>query len=771
MHGIDFIQDFALILLVAGALGWICHRLGLSVLVGYLTAGMLVGPFSGPFALVTNVVRVETLAQVGLVFLMFSIGLRLSLRKLRRLGFSLLLGVLVSCAVVYYLTRVLGIALGWSSRECLFLAAILMVSSSAIVGKVLHDTGRTHERVGQLALGVCTVEDVVAVVMLTLLNSIVQFDGQARATFGETLGVFGAFVAVAVIGGLLLVPLLLRRMSRSAGEELQTVVITAILFGLAALAQVAGYSLALGAFLLGTIVSETPHRPQVDRVFEGMRDVFMAVFFVAMGMQLDPRVLLSSGWLVVGLAAFTLVARTFAVTLGLSFVGTSVKESLRVGLTVTTIGEFSFIIAQLDPDGGVIPRSLFHLAVGVSLLTSLCAPFLARHSATISASVLEFRPQWLRMLHTEYYGWLESLKLRGKRNMVWQLSRKRLLQISIEMLFVTGLLVFSERLHDLVQQALGRDWLFTNGPAILFWSGMTVVVLAPLVAIWRNTSALCLFFAQVITSGNARAKKLRPGIELVFKTVAGVSLYIWLATVAPMTAGGRWLLVASVLVGLVALFFFKRRLVFWHSELEVGLQDVIAGGRQLSADTHAPWLRPEASWDLGVSECVLPDLADCQGTRIMDLELRSRFGCTIVGIGRQGYLIALPVPETVLYPRDKVLLMGTAPQVEAGKRVLTAVSGQSPAQSDFEEVRMELLDVPPGSRAAGQTLKNLSPSQHYRIQVAGINRAGLRILNPSGEETIVAGDQLLILGTPDQIAEFQDWVGDVPEPGLNRAAG
>ena len=174
MPGFHLIQDLAVILVVAGVAGWICQRAGLSVVVGFLVAGMLIGPHTPPFALVTEVERVETLAQLGLVFLMFSIGLQLSLRKLRRLGVGLLVATFAGALGVYQLSRLAALALGWNATEGLFLAGMLMVSSSAIISKILRETGTNHERAGQLAMGVSVLEDVVAVVMLTVLNSLVH---------------------------------------------------------------------------------------------------------------------------------------------------------------------------------------------------------------------------------------------------------------------------------------------------------------------------------------------------------------------------------------------------------------------------------------------------------------------------------------------------------------------------------------------------------------------------------------------------------------------
>ncbi|ATC65115.1 sodium:proton exchanger [Nibricoccus aquaticus] len=757
-HGINFIQDFAVVLLVAGAVGWFCQRVGLSVVVGYLVAGVLVGPFTPPFSLVKEGGSIETLAQVGLVFLMFSIGLKLSVRRLRRLGFLLLAGVFASAAVVYCLTRAGGLMLGWSGTESLFLAAMLMVSSSSIIGKILHDTGCTHEKAGQLAMGVSVLEDVVAVVMLTLLNSLVQFGGVGQGVdLGQTLGMFGAFVVLAGIGGLLIVPWLLKKLSISAGEELQTVTLAGLLFGLALIAQKAGYSLALGAFLLGTIVAETPHRTQVERTFEGMREVFTAVFFVAIGMQIDVRLVGEWWWLIVGVAAFTVVVRALATTIGLSLIGTSVKDSMQVGLMATPIGEFSFIIAQLGVAAKVVPERFYPMAVGVSLLTTLGAPSLTKHSEKISVWALSRRPGWLRAWHGYYYTWIERLRARQKRNMLWQLSKKRLIQISVEVLLVTGLLVFSEPLFAMVESWLGHNWLFPHGPTVLFVAGMTLVVLAPLVAIWRNISALCLLYAQVSVSGHPQARKMAPVVEWAFRAVAGAALALWIFSLLPAGVGMKWLLLASVLLAGVGILILRRRLVYWHSELEVELQGALAGAGSAAMETNAPWLNPHREWKLSVSDCVLPDLADCTGKRISELALRPQFGATIVGIDRQGCLIPLPGPETVLYPRDKVLLIGTAEQMAAGKAFLQRVTG-NPSGSEFEDVRMETILVPTGSPGAGKDLRTLIPSQGNHVQIAGIRRGETRVLNPAGDEVVGAGDELLVLGTPDQIHGFREWL-------------
>ena len=757
MHGFHFIQDLAVILAVAGTVGWLCQRSGLSVIVGFLAAGMLVGPKTSTLALVSDAERVDTLAQIGLVFLMFSIGLQLSLRRMRRLGLGLLFATAAGALGVFYFSRLFAAAVGWSAAEGLFLAGMLMVSSSAIISKILHETGTNHERSGQLAMGISVLEDVVAVVMLTILNSMVQLGRGGDANVGQTLLQLGAFVVLAGITGLLLVPWLLKRMSIAADEELQTLGIAGLLFGLAVVAQGAGYSLALGAFLLGTIVAETPHRHQVERTFEGMKQVFSAVFFVAIGMQIDVRDLgREAGW-IVALGVFTLVARPLAVGCGLALIGTPWKDGLRTGLTVTPVGEFSFIIAQLGVAAAAVPARFYPLAVGVSLLTTLVAPMLTRRSEPLAEAITARTPHWVLGWLRAYHGWLEQMQQQGARNLVWQLSRKRIVQVGVGGLFVTGLVVFSGQLLALVQSWAGGR----VSPEILqltFWTVLTLTVLAPVVAIWRNLAAMAMVYAEISTRRHPGGKRLQPLIETGLKIGFGGAMYLWLAAILPAEGTAKWLLLVSAAVAAVALIVLRRKLIYWHSEMEVEILSVFETGEAKMTATTAPWLQPHGEWNLHMVDCTLPDLADSQGKPIAELGLRARFGCSVVGIERQGFMIPLPPPEAVLYPRDKVLLMGTTEQVSAGKAFLGAVSGAPSSDSVFEEVRMEALTVPVWSAAAGKSLGELSPAQQHGVQVAGVRRGGLRILNPGAQEVLRAGDEILVLATPVQITAFKRWL-------------
>ena len=379
----------------------------------------------------------------------------------------------------------------------------------------------------------------------------------------------GAFVVLTSLAGLLFVPWLLKRMSIAADEELQTLGLAGLLFLLAVVAQRAGYSLALGAFLLGMIVAETPHRVQIERIFEGMGDIFSAVFFVAIGMQIELGLLAQSWALILGLTLFTVVARSLAVGTGLALIGTPVKDSLRTGLSVTPIGEFSFIIAQLGVGAGLLDRKYYPVAVGVALLTTLVAPVLTRRSEPLADLVMKRHPHWLDAAWNYYHGWLESVRKRQVRNLLWQLSRKRIIQVTVGMMFVTGLVVFSGQLLELLEAQLGRDWLFPDGLEVIFWVCLVLVILMPLLAVWRNLAAMAMLYAEVTTKGRANQTTLRPVVETGLKIAAGAGLFLWLAAILLAEGTARWLLVGCGLLAVAALLRLRHKFIYWHSEFEV----------------------------------------------------------------------------------------------------------------------------------------------------------------------------------------------------------
>ncbi|HRT58859.1 MAG TPA: cation:proton antiporter [Candidatus Paceibacterota bacterium] len=756
MTGIVFIRDLAVVLVTAGIAAWVCQRLGLSAVVGYLLAGAIIGPFTPPFALVADLDRVQTLAQIGLVFLVFSIGLNLSLSRLKRLGLSTVVATAISAILVLNGCRIFGWTMGWTTTASLFLAGMLMVSSSAIISKVLEELNLTHERPGQLALAVTVLEDLVAITMLTLLSSLAQYKGAASPSLLPTLGTLGAFIVFLAVMALLIIPKLLARLSREATLEIRTLVVAGLLLSLASLAVSVGYSLALGAFIFGVVVGSTRYKSDIERGFDGLRQLFGAVFFVAVGMMVDFRLLLEAWPYLIAVTLLALLLRPLACTLGFIAVGNSSRESIQAGLSLVPLGEFTFVIAQVGVESGLLPKSVYPVAAGAALLTALAAPVLTRRAEPLSERLARLEPPVLRQGIEFYHDWLTRLRTRQTAGLLWRLTRKRLLQLAVYVLFVSALLLFVRPIYERARAALETDGPFPQALPFVFWSVFGIVLLAPLIAIWRNIVALSMMVADAATTGARRQRILRPLLERALTTVALAVLAAWLLVLLPGgwsllgAAGGVLLLLAAVAV------VFWRRFIKWQSRVEIELLEQLQRASQATAaSAWSDYLpRQTADWNLEIDEVTLPGDTPHAGKTLGQLALRSEFGCSVVGIDRQGYSLVNPGADTVLYPHDKLLLLGgPAELARAGRKLLNAEAAPEP-QTGFDELTMETLAVPPACPLAGRPLAELDLIRRYGIQIGGIRRAGRRILSPTGRDSFQPGDELLVLGLHTQIKEF-----------------
>ncbi|PTY03258.1 sodium:proton exchanger [Opitutaceae bacterium EW11] len=751
MDGIGLIQDLAIVLLAAGLAGSLCRRIGLSVIVGYLLAGVIVGPYTPPFSWILDVGRIEALSQVGMVFLMFGIGLGLSVSRLARMGAPTLVATALGAFFMLNLTKVLGYFVGWTGEQSLYLAAMFMVSSSAVIAKVVEELGLSHEKAAQHALSITVLEDVVAVTMLTVLAS---RTGAQGSSIGALLAGLTAFVVLLVGAGLLMVPKLMRRLEARADPELQTIIVAGILFLLALAAVKAGYSLALGAFLLGAIVAELPQKTGVQKAFNGMRDLFSSVFFVSIGMMIDIRLLIDVwGW-ILGLTVFVLVARTAGTTLALTLSGTKPAEARRAGLLLTPLGEFSFIIAQLGVSSGVLPKTYYPLAVGVSILTVFLMPLINRFSTPILEFGERAEPGWLRGAFEAYHGWLDQLQSAPTRSGSWKLIRGRLGQIALETAFVTGLLIFSGQLLELLQDEAGAFSLEAENVGYVFWAVVTLVALVPLVAIWRNINAIAMIYAENVSASRVPYAL----VQNTIKGTAAVVMAYWLYLILPIHQFGPlgWVLIGVFAILVIA--FYSRRLIYWHSEWQTSVREVLE--QPAETDPEAQRLqRLEGldSWNVRLVECVVPDSAPYSGQTLAELAIPSRFGCVVLELERNGMVITAIGPDLRVYPGDKLLLLGGERQT---RDALAGLSQSRKAEGDDEAFRgsvLETLHLPPGPWS-GQTLAQLNIGRLTGTRIAGIRRGKTTIISPSGQERLESGDDLLVAGTLAEIAAFRRWL-------------
>lgn len=762
MSGFDFIQDLGLVMLVAAAAAWLCQRIGVPVVIGYITAGILIGPHTHSFALVSDPERIQSLAQIGLVFLIFSIGQGVKLQRLRKVGVPLVLATLAIAAMVLVGCRVLGVALGWPGEYSLVLAGMLMVSSTAVLGKSLRDANATHSRFGQTALTVTALDDLVAVVTLTVLTSLIQVGQADSMVVLGTVIRLKAIIVTMVIGALLLVPALLNRLGGGVSSEVRSLVIVGLLLAMALLSAKAGFSAALGAFLLGVIVSTTGRGDQVDRVLGGLCEVFAPVFFVAIGMLFDFTMLADVWPLILGVFLIAVVWRTIAATGALLLVGHPMRDAARAALCLTPIGEFSLIIALTGVQGGLVPQSFYALGIGVCLLTSLTTPLLIRRSNSFGKWMERKQPGFLAQWIEFYHEWIESLKQRRSGSLLWKLTAPRIVQVALLVLFITGLLLVARPLYALAEKWIGADWPVSNGLPLVFWFGFGVVLLAPLIALWRNVEALAMICAESATRGRAKRTTLQPFFERLLKGAVALGMILWLAVLIPYAVFPWWGLVALVVACTTLAVVFWRKLVRLHSRFEIELRNQLADSPFASGKVSlAGWPESNGRWELNLAECTIKENTQAVARPISELPLRQLFSCTIVSIERQGITIPNPTAETVLYPNDKTLLLGENENLRQAERWLDAPVESNADKTEFPQLAdlgLEQLTVPVSSRHVGKSLADLSLNSLLGIQIIGIERDHRSVLSPDRSETLHPGDQMLVLGTPEQINEMAFWL-------------
>src|SRR5688500_10866503 len=444
MHGEAFLADLAIIMIVAGLVTIVFHRLRQPVVLGYIIAGLIFGPYSPPCKLVTNEHNsIDSLAQIGIVFLMFSLGLHFSLRKLARVGATAVIAATLEIVLMVLVGYQIGRMFGWSGMDSLFLGAMLSISSTTIIVKALADLGRAKERFAELIFGILIVEDILAIAMIALLSSIAMTQTLALAAVLTTLLKLVIFLAVVLVLGLLIVPPLLRYVARFKSNEMLLIAALGLCFGVSLVAVKIGYSVALGAFLIGAIVAEAREAGKIETLIEPVRDMFSAVFFVAVGMMIDPKIM-APHWLpIVVITVAVVVGKVVACGIGTFLAGHDTRTSLRVGMGLAQIGEFSFIIAQLGLSLGVTKDYLYPIAVTVSALTTLLTPYLIQASDPLVNMLERRRAAGGLMSYLEGYGqWLRGLN-DGRRgdHQVRKLLRKWAFQVALNVALLSGLFI------------------------------------------------------------------------------------------------------------------------------------------------------------------------------------------------------------------------------------------------------------------------------------------------------------------------------------------
>ena len=581
MHTIAFIHDLAFIMLAAGVVTVVFHLLRQPVVLGYIAAGVLIGPhtlFSA--SLVTDQETIRTLAELGVVFLLFSLGLEFSLRRLRSVGATAVVAATAGIITMLWLGYEVGLAFGWRTMDALFLGAMLSISSTTITIKALDDLGLKREHFAQVVFAILIVEDVLAIGMLALLSS-VAITGMVDA--GEVLRTFATltvFLVASLVIGILAVPRLLDFVARFGSNEMLLVAVLGLLFGFCLLVARLGYSIALGAFTIGVIIAEARALRRIERLIEPVRDMFSAIFFVAIGLLLDPRVLVTYAAPVAVITLVVVLGKVLARSLFAFTAGQNWRNSMRIGMSLAQIGEFSFIIATLGTTLNVTSDFLYPVAVAVSALTTLFTPYLIRAAEPLARRVRAATPHGLRRVLQMYTSWLQGLRFVGDRAVIAAMVRRILLQAFVNFCLVAaifggGAYLASTRTLDL------SEWV--RNPALanaLIWGAALVMSLPFLIAAYRKLKALAMILAEASVRAGRHTLRVQRIVSEIIPAVSTAAMLLLVSALSSSILPPAELLVAVLAMGALILALLWRTLVKLHSRLQIALLETLQSEKE-----------------------------------------------------------------------------------------------------------------------------------------------------------------------------------------------
>lgn len=585
MHAIDFIQDLAVIMLIAGFVTILCHRFKQPVVLGYIIAGVIIGPHTPPFALVHDEDTIKTLAELGVIFLMFCLGLEFSLRKLFQVGATAFIAAFLEITLMIWAGFEIGRLFDWSTMDSLFLGAILAMSSTTIIIKVLGDLKMKNERFAQLIFGVLIIEDILGIGIIALFSGIaVSGTVEADQVF-STVGKLSLFMVVALVVGILLVPRLLAYVAKFESNEMLLVTVLGLCFGFCLLVVKLEYSMILGAFLIGAIMAESRQLIQIERLMEPVRDMFSAIFFVAIGLTIDPKVLVDYAAPILVITLVVVAGKLISCGAGAFIAGNDGRTSMRVGMGLSQIGEFSFIIAALGMTLQVTSDFLYPVAVAVSAITTLLTPYLIRAADPLSQKLGNVVPARLARVLSLYGEWLRNIQPQGESAMLAAMIRRILLQVGVNLALVIAIFFSGGYFAGRIGNWLSEWVSDVSQQKAIIWGAALLLSLPFLIAAYRKLKALSMLLAEMGVKpemAGRHTQRVRRVIAEVIPLLSLLVIFLLLSALSASILPTSELLLVIAVVAAVVVALLWRWFIRVHTRMQIALLETLENSRENS---------------------------------------------------------------------------------------------------------------------------------------------------------------------------------------------
>jgi CPA2 family monovalent cation:H+ antiporter-2 len=663
------------------------HKLRQPVVLGYLLAGMIVGPHL-PLPLFADEALAHQISELGVILLMFSLGLEFSLRTLVRVAPTAGFVAVIECSLMLTVGYVTARAFGWARLESLFTGTLIAISSTTIIVKAFAEQG-VKGKITEVVFGILIVEDLIAILLLAVLTPVASGAGLSAGALALTVGKLAAFLAGLLAVGLFTVPRLMRAIVRTGSRETIVIACVGISFAFALLAHHFGYSVALGAFMAGALVAESGEAKVIEPMIEPVRDVFAAVFFVSVGMLIDPDVVISHWLTILVLTALVIAGKVVGVTLGAFLAGRGVRTSVQAGMSLAQIGEFSFIIAGVGVSVGAVRGFLYPVAVAVSALTTLATPWLIRASGRVASVVDDQLPHPLQTFATLYGSWVQRLGVTPDHHTAWARIRRLALRLVVDLLCLAAVVVGTSlamgKLVALGHRTLQLAPVLARALVIGAACALTTPFLLGAVRLARALGLLLA--AEALPTGEgqldlaaAPRRALVVTLQLAILLVAGIPL---VAITQPFVSSVPGLAVLLTCLMMLVVPFWQSATNL-HSHTRAGAQvllEALASQTQTPPDPHAEPGEPTAQAQAlvpGLGEPATVRLASdapAVGRTLKQINLRAMTGATVIAIDRGQDDVVYPDADETIRAGDVLVLTGTREAVAAARELLQAPAG------------------------------------------------------------------------------------------------
>ena len=673
MSGSRVLLELVIVLGTAAVVTVMFQALRLPVVLGYVLAGLMIGPHV-PFPLVANGDLVHVLSELGVILLMFTIGLELPLKTIAKVGAPAAMTALFEVGLVIALGTLVASLIGFDSSTAVFVGACLGISSTMLVAKAFEELG-WKGGFTEVVFAILVFEDLIAILLLAIVAAVASGAGLDAPELARMLAKLGGFLILILVGGLLIIPRAIRWIGARARTETLAISALAVCFGLALLAAQAGYSVALGAFVAGVLIAESGKGHDVFELVKPFRDVFAMVFFVSVGMTIVPEHLWIELPRILALTIVVLVFKPIGVTIGTFLAGHGVHSAVRAGLSLAQIGELSFVIAGLV--GG---ESLLAVAVGVSCATTITSPILVRNSERIANAVAARLPKRIGMFVSFYESWLARLRMR--EGSPWQRYKKSVLVVLLDAAVLITIAIFSATLGPRLLARAGIEGIAV--PLMLLGVG-SVLALPFAISMIRRVALLSRKLAtevipigEPVDLGRAPRRALILTFELGMALAAAVPIT---AAIQPFVPGS---LILVLVVALLLLIAMRRSIKDFEGHVRAGSELILELLSQPPQPNQTVTSLAQVETILpgfgGTASITMPASSPAVGRSLAELDLRAQTGATVLAIAhldRTG--LATPSPTEPLRAGDVLALAGSAEAIAKARALLTATSSANDA--------------------------------------------------------------------------------------------